>query len=90
MVSTNVVILSSVTLTAATTLLKELEQGKMEFRPFLSASVMGIMLTGMAMVNDRLARNFAILIVMVVLLKDGGHVFTFAQSATSRKGKQHG
>lgn len=48
---------------------------------------MGIFLTGIGMVNARLARNFAILIIFSVLLKNGGAVFTFAAQSTKQPKK---
>lgn len=89
--NTKGLIIACVVLTAATTFVRDAEQGSVEFRPFLGAAFMGIFLSLIGMANDKLARNFAMLIILGVLLKDGGHVFTFAASTQQdKKGKHNG
>jgi len=82
--STKGLILVTVIVTAVTTFIREAGKGKVEFRSFLGASFMGIFLTGIGMVNARLARNFCLLIIFGVLLKDGGNIFKFAGQASSQ------
>jgi len=87
--NTQALIVSCVAITASTTFVREVKQGTgVEFRPYLGAAFMGIFLSLVGMASDQLARNFAILIILGVLLKDGGDVFTFASSVT--KGNSHG
>lgn len=88
--NTKGLVIACVVLTAATTFIREAETGDVQFRPFLGAAFMGIFLSLIGMANDRLARNFAILIILGVLVKDGGHVFTFAASTQEKKGKHNG
>lgn len=91
MTNTKGLVIAAVVITVATTFVRNAEKGEVEFRPFLGAAFMGIFLSLIGMANDRLARNFAMLIILGVLVKDGGHVFTFAASTqTSKKGKHNG
>lgn len=64
-------IVASVVITAGTTFIAQAATGKWHFQSYLAASFVGIMLSGMAMVNDQLARNFAILVILVALLRNG-------------------
>lgn len=79
-------ILATVIIAAATTFVRQVSQSRLQFRAYLGASFMGIFLAGIGMVNARLARNFCILIILSVLLKDGGNVFTFAAKASKPTG----
>lgn len=79
-------ILVTVLVTAVTTFVRETVHGRVEFRSFLGASFMGIFLTAIGMVNARLARNFCLLIIFAVLLKDGGNIFDFASKASGQGG----
>jgi len=89
--NTKGLVIAAVVITAATTFIREAEEGTVDFRPYLGAAMMGIFLSLIGLANDRLARNFAILIILGVLLKDGGHVFSFAAGTQdTKKGKHNG
>jgi len=78
-------ILATVFITAVSAFVKQVSGNESPtFRTYLGASFMGIFLTGIGMVNARLARNFAILIIFSVLLKNGGALFTFASQSTKQ------
>jgi len=84
-------ILATVFVTAVAAFIKQVSGNQpATFRTYLGASLMGIFLTGIGMVNARLARNFAILIILSVLLKNGGALFTFTSQATAKPKQQKG
>lgn len=81
-------ILATVVVTAATTFIRQASGTKtVTFRSYLGASLMGIFLTGIGMVNARLARNFCILIMFSVLLKNGDALGKFASKTAKPKPK---
>lgn len=78
-------ILATVIITAATTFVRQISTNTVQFRSYLGASFMGIFLTGIGMVNVKLARNFCVLIIFGVLLRDRGHIFTWATQVSAVK-----
>ena len=84
--STKGLILATVVVTAVTTFIRQVSGSKpATFRAYLGASLMGIFLTGIGMVNARLARNFCILIIFSVLLKNGDALGKFTVQSTKPK-----
>lgn len=80
--NTKGLIIGTVILTGATTFIRQAKGGTLTFRSYLAASFVGIFLSAIAMANPRLARNFAVLIIFGVLLKDNGGLFKFAAGAS--------
>lgn len=83
--NTKGLIVATVAILMATEFVKQASgKGNVTVRSYLGASFVGIFLTGMGMADEQLARNFAMLIILGVLLKDGTTVFGFAANATKK------
>jgi hypothetical protein len=82
--STQGLIVASVVVTAGTTFVAQSKSGNIQFRSYLAASFVGIILSGMAMVNEQLARNFALLVMVVALLRNGAATTSFISQSTSK------
>lgn len=69
-------IIGAVVITSATTFVRQAGTGTITFRSYLASSFMGIALTGIGMASPELAKNLAVLIILSVLVKDAGAIFT--------------
>lgn len=83
--NTNGIIVASVVITAGTTFVAQAATGHWHFQSYLAASFVGILLSGMAMVNEQLARNFAILVILVALLRNGKQTLSYLGLKTATK-----
>lgn len=87
-------ILATVLLASAVSFVNQASGRKpVSYRSYLGASFMGIFLVIIGMVDEKLARNFAILIILSILLRDKGNLFLFAENAgkePKQKGKHSG
>lgn len=79
------IILASVVITAGTTFVAQAATGHWHFQSYLAASFVGILLSGLAMINDQLARNFAILVILVALLRNGTQTLNYLGVKTATK-----
>lgn len=70
-------IVAAVVVTAGTTFVAQVTHGSFVFRSYLAASFLGIMLAFLAMINEQLARNFALLVILVALVRNGDKTFSF-------------
>lgn len=75
--NTGGIIVASVVITAGTTFVAQASKGEWHFQSYLAASFVGIILSGMAMVNEQLARNFALLVILVALLRNGNQTMKY-------------
>lgn len=74
---TSGIIVAAVVVTAGTTFIAQASNGNIKFRSYLAASFVGIFLSAIAMINDQLAKNFAILVLVVALLRNGTKTLSY-------------
>lgn len=82
MVESQGIIIAAVVVTAGTTFIAQAANGKIQFRSYIAASFVGIFLSAIAMLNDQLARNFAILVIVVALLRNGSQTFDYLSGSS--------
>jgi hypothetical protein len=68
---TDTLIVVAVTALAATTFIAQVHGHDVQLHSYVSAFVVGVFLSIMALVSDQLARGFAILVILVAVLKNG-------------------
>jgi hypothetical protein len=78
------IIVTAVVVTAGTTFVAQASKGKIEFRSYLAAGFVGIFLSAMSLVNEQLARNFAILVILVALLRNGTQTLNYLGVQTAK------
>lgn len=89
---TSGLIVAAVVVTAGTTFVAQAASGKLQFHSYLAAAFVGIFLAAIAMVNDQLGKNFAILVLVVALLRNGSKTLSYlgmggsTTNNTTRKG----
>lgn len=70
-------IVAAVVVTAGTTFVAQTSKGHLYFRSYLAAGFVGIFLSAIALMSDQLARNFAILVIVVALLRNGNQTLAY-------------
>lgn len=88
--ATKGIIILAVVLTTTTAYIRHVRQGTVEFRTFLAGGFLGAFLFGIAVVSERLARNLAVLVIMVALLQNGPAAFDFAATQANPKKRKGG
>jgi hypothetical protein len=83
------VIVAAVIVTVGSGYIATIADGKVPaFNSFLAGGFMGMFLFAIASVNSQLARQFAILIIIGVLLRNGDAVFGWTTRVSSAQAKQ--
>jgi len=81
--TTKGLIVAAVLLTTVTAFIRNAHHGRVEFRTFLASGILGSFLFGIGMVSEKLARNFAVLVILVALLQNGPDAFAFTADKTN-------
>lgn len=81
-------IVTAVVVVASTTAFADIKSGQgVQFHALLAALILGIFLSFIALLNDKLAQLFSVYLILIALVRNGSQTFGLLNNSAEPEGK---